>query len=212
MAPMFEILLFAVLSGYFFYRLWSILGTRIDDDGPSVIEGESREIKDFDIHNMNENPKQQTISPEIMEKCQEITTVLPDFNIEQFIDGASMAFQMVLEAFRDNKGDILKNLLEQNVYKEFMDAIKDRKDRGQTIDLDVGQIKRTFIDNIDVLKDSILITVTFISEQMFATHNKEGLIVDNPSKLYIEMTDTWTFKKIIPSKDSLWKVSETRTS
>lgn len=211
MLVLLEILIFAALSGYLFYRLWTILGTKVEMEGDNI-NAENPDIYSFGIEPSEEQGPLQNreISPEAADKVLLLQEKIPLFTTNSFLDKAEKAFPFILKAYAEGDKKTLKALLSVDVYKQFSQSIKEREERLEKIEIDVKNIRKMTIQNIKIENQSISLTVEFISEQMFATYNQEGLIFDNPAKLYLDITDIWTFTKDLGTETPVWLLSETR--
>ena len=119
-----------------------------------------------------------------------------DFDHNQFLDGAKIAFETIINAF--NKGDkkTLKPLLTKEVFQSFEEAISKNsinKDY-QFYSLNIEKIEDVIFES-----GNIKICVKFISEQF--KNDDENTI--------LKKEDTWTFEKPINSKNPNWLLSST---
>ena len=137
--------------------------------------------------------------PELNDNIAELSKayeILDNFDHKNFIDGAKLAFETIINSF--NKGDkkTLKRLLTKEVYLVFEKEIN-----NNNIDLN-SQLFSLNIEKIDsvVVKNGIIkIGIKFISE-----HFK-----NNDETTVTKKQDLWTFEKPTNSKDPNWLLSST---
>jgi len=102
---------------------------------------------------------------------------------------------------------LLDSLLTQNIYDEFNDSIKVRKDKQQTLEYILIKVENLEIQDISITKNIAKIKVsihtmnnTFVSEII----NDEK--VNKHSTANIK--EIWTFDKNLKSSDPNWKICE----
>lgn len=215
---MVEVLLFAVLSVYLFYRLWSVLGTRTGNEKQRQwVKPEETENDNIIVmpQRKNNNQTEEKNADEIsvtkysnQEKL--IKQYIADFTIERFERGARNAFQTVIKAFADSNTDKLINLVGEKVYKSFEKAIQTRQKQGKTLTIEIKNIESEVTD-VNVDKEQAKILVRFISDQLITTKDKTGQIIENADGLTNRMVDIWTFAKELTGKGSIWLLIKTES-
>ena len=137
--------------------------------------------------------------PELEDKISQLKIAydtISDFDHKIFLEGAKNAFETIIYAF--NKGDkkTLKKLVTKSVFKSFEEAIdaKNINPDYQFYSLNIESIEKVFVE-----ENHIKICIKFISEQF--KNNDENTVV--------KKQDSWTFEKIIKSKDPNWLLSST---
>lgn len=212
MSQSFEILFFALIAGYLFYRLWSVLGQT--PEAPPERSTSQADIIDI-THAVNP-PSRDTSSvmdllkPAAAKGFDTLRSHQPEFQLEEFLRGAMSAFRMVIQAFAQGDRQTLRQLLDDTVYQQFSKALDNREKKYETMESQVDELQIERIDDIQVDQKDVHITVRFKSLQMLATINHEGIIVDNPARLSVPMIDIWTFRRNINATDPNWALSATR--
>lgn len=226
---MLEILFFAILSGYLFFRLWSVLGERtgfektFDRKSDSMVDvtpqSPSKDTSDNIIHlpprdsTSHEGRKYQpTINTTGFEDALEkIQSEDPTFKLEDFLDKASAAFELITISFAEGDKNTLQQLLTKKAYDQFENVIDQRRHNGAHISNDIVGPIYSKIENITVKGSTALITLIFTSDQRYITYDTNGKILDNPEKITIKMTSAWTFERDVKnSGDYTWYLSQTR--
>ncbi|MBT4890559.1 MAG: Tim44 domain-containing protein [Rhodospirillales bacterium] len=131
------------------------------------------------------------------------------FDAAQFVEGASMAFEMILNAYAAGDTQTLKNLLSSEVYGNFSQAIKDREQAGEVLEDTLVEIKRADYLEAYVEARQAFVTVKFVSDQVNVTRDENGDVVDGNANEIITVTDIWTFSRDTRSRDPNWALVAT---
>lgn len=131
------------------------------------------------------------------------------FSARSFIDGAKVAYEMVVTAFAQGDRQSLKNLLSRDVYEGFARAIDDREKAGNILESRFVGIDKADFTAADLKGKRASITVRFIAEFISATLNKAGEVIEGDNKQVREITDVWTFERDTGSRDPNWKLVAT---
>jgi predicted lipid-binding transport protein (Tim44 family) len=215
---MVEVLVFAVLSVYLFYRLWSVLGTRTGNEKQRQwVKPEATENDNIIVmpQRKNNNQTEEKNADEISvakysDQEKLIKQYIADFTIARFEKGARNAFETVIKAFADSNTDKLINLVGEKVYKSFEKAIQTRQKQGNTLTIEINNIESEIID-VSVDAEQAKILVRFISDQLITTKDKAGEIIENVDGLTNRMVDVWTFAKELTSKGPVWLLIKTES-
>ena len=212
-----EIIVFAILSLYLFFRLWSVLGTRTGNEKKrDHFNIKNEEVSDDNVvvfskrANNTMQTEQSDFSSLVTNQINKLIKLDSGFDPITFLRGAQAAFQTIIKAYTEANHRALKNLLSDSVYEQFATAIEDREKKNLRQETEIEDISAEIL-NIDILEDRAQITIRFKSQQMVATFNESGESFDNPSRLHVPMIDVWTFEKKFNSKSSIWLLIRTRT-
>ena len=135
----------------------------------------------------------------------------PTFEPESFIDGAKMAYEMVVTAFAEGDRRTLRQLLSRDVYDGFVSAISDREEREETIEFKFVGVDKANLTEAAVRGGTEQVTVRFVSELISVTRDKENRIVDGDPGKVSEVTDIWTFAREVGARDPNWKLVATES-
>lgn len=135
-----------------------------------------------------------------------------NFSTATFLDGAQSAFEMIVNAFAAGDGKTLNMLLSTDVYENFAGAIRSRELAHNTLETTLVGIKSADIIEAELKGRDAVVTVKFISEQINATLDENGNVIDGDSNAVNEVTDIWTFSRDTSSSDPNWKLVSTRSS
>jgi predicted lipid-binding transport protein (Tim44 family) len=142
----------------------------------------------------------------------EILRIEPAFDVREFIEGAKMAYEMIVTAFAQGDRKALKNLLAREVYEGFERAIADREKRGEKAETTLVSIDRADIENVEVKSRVAQITVRFVSKLITATRDAQGNVIDGSPEAVVDVTDVWTFARTIGARDPNWQLVATESA
>ena len=131
------------------------------------------------------------------------------FDVKHFIAGARAAYEMIVLAYAEGDRRTLKNLLAREVYDGFEAAIRERENKGETVESRFVAIDKSDIAGVELRGRTAQITVRFVSQLISVTRNKAGNAIEgNPEKV-TDVTDVWTFARDLSSRDPNWKLVAT---
>jgi predicted lipid-binding transport protein (Tim44 family) len=138
-----------------------------------------------------------------------IKDIDPAFEPKSFVDGAKMAYEMIVMAYADGDRKTLKNLLSREVYDGFVAAIADREGRSEKIQSSFVGIDKADIVSAETKNGEAHITLRIVSELISATRDKAGEVIDGDPETVAEVKDVWTFARDTRSRDPNWKLVAT---
>lgn len=133
----------------------------------------------------------------------------PSFEPRGFVDGAKMAYEMIVIAYADGDRKTLKNLLSREVYDGFVNAIGEREQRAEKIQSSFVGIDKADIVSAEMKGSEAHITLRVVSELISATRNKAGEVIDGDPETVAEVKDVWTFSRDTRTRDPNWKLVAT---
>ncbi|HSM40663.1 MAG TPA: Tim44/TimA family putative adaptor protein [Afifellaceae bacterium] len=145
----------------------------------------------------------------LFEGLKDIAAHDRSFDPEGFLNGARLAYEMIVTAFAEGNKTQLKSLLEPDVYDGFVAAIKDRAQRGERIDSTFVGIESAKLTDAEVDGSTARLSVRFVSELISATRNKAGAVIDGDPDASQTVRDVWTFTRDLKSRDPNWKLAAT---
>jgi len=131
------------------------------------------------------------------------------FEPKGFVEGAKMAYEMIVMAYADGDRKTLKNLLSREVYDGFINAIGEREQRAEKIQSSFVGIDKADIVSAEMKGSEAHITLRVVSELISATRNKAGEVIDGDPETVAEVKDVWTFARDSRSRDPNWKLVAT---
>lgn len=145
---------------------------------------------------------------------EQLRTVLradQTFEPKEFLNGARMAYEMIVTAFADGDRKALKGLLSKDVFDGFNVAITEREKAGETMKSTFVGIEKAEIVQASVKDTEVQITVRILSQLISATFDKDGKVVDGDAENVSDVNDLWTFARDSRSRDPNWKLIATES-
>ncbi|MDW6024498.1 Tim44/TimA family putative adaptor protein [Mesorhizobium sp. BAC0120] len=229
----FGTIFFLIAAVVIFFQLRNVLGRRTGNERPPFdpyTAARSREKKDAapatsGTENVVSLPKKR--SPGADEDAYKVidTVAKPgtdlnrglraikdadqSFDPKGFVDGAKMAYEMIVMAYADGDRKTLKNLLSKEVYDGFVSAISERESRSEKIQSSFVGIDKAEIVSAEMKGSEAHITLRIVSELISATRNGAGEVIDGDPETVAEVKDVWTFARDTRSRDPNWKLVAT---
>lgn len=226
----FDIIFFAILAAAIFFKLFSVLG-KTDDTPPPVKRDDVATGKKEDekapagmtVHaqpKLAKGAKSARTAPKIpvepvytdthiVEGLNAIKLRDAQFSAGVFLEGAKMAFEMVLKALQDGDKATLKNLLSAEVYKDFARELEVREKSGHFPEVTLVSTKRADIVEAGLDKNCARVSVEFVSEQIHIVRDAERKIIEGDPSDVIEIKDIWVFERDVRSTNPNWTIVET---
>jgi len=145
----------------------------------------------------------------VAEGLDAIARLEPGFDAPGFIEGAKMAYEMIVTAFAQGDRKTLKNLLSRDVYEGFERAIGERERRGDKAETTFVSINRAEIENVEVKGRVGQVTVRFLSKLITATRDASGKVIEGDPEAVVDVTDVWTFARPLGTRDPNWQLVAT---
>jgi predicted lipid-binding transport protein (Tim44 family) len=133
----------------------------------------------------------------------------PSFEPIEFLNGAKMAYEMIVTAFADGDRKALKTLLSKEVHDGFVGAIGEREMRGEKVQSNFVGISKIDFADADVKGSEAQITLKIVSQLISATFDKDGNLIDGSTENVSDVKDVWTFARDTRSRDPNWKLVAT---
>ncbi|MEM8986699.1 MAG: Tim44/TimA family putative adaptor protein [Pseudomonadota bacterium] len=214
----FEILLLAGVAGFILYRLYTVLGERTGHEHPpekSAEQGFQTEGNVVRLPGAEETPPPAAPSAATNALAEQIPA-LGDiaakdtaFDVDQFIDGARMAYEMIVEAFAAGDKNALGDLLSRDVYTAFEGAIDGRVARDEKALLTFIGLEKAEIVDARLDGEEAHLTVLFASNQIRFTETAGGHVVSGDRNRIELVKDRWTFARNLSDHNPNWRLSAT---
>ena len=185
-----DIILLAMIAGFIFLRLRGILGKRSGFDGktPTQFQEVLKTVKHDQPKKVNEN--------------------FDDEAQKEFIKGAKIAYETVITDFSDNDNKITtsKPLLNNDIYNQFNDALKERSSRGHFAEITFIGVNSATIKEHKRIGKILNVTVDFIAEVITCIKDKDKNIVSGDPEKIKKIYDTWVFSRDTTSPNPNWQL------
>jgi len=191
-----DIILLAMIAGFIFLRLRGILGKRTGFEG--------KVPKQFDrILKKEAITKQPT----------KINETFNENDQKEFLKGAKIAYETIITDFSDNDNKITtsKPLLNNEIYNQFNEALKERSARGHYAEITFIGINSATIKEYKKLGKIINVTVEFIAEIITCIKDKDKKIISGDPEKIKKIYDTWVFSRDTTSANPNWQLVNTLT-
>ena len=132
------------------------------------------------------------------------------FNEEDFLMGAKMAFNAVVDAFANGNKETLKPLVSRKVFDSFANEIQKWEENGEKMEFSLIAINSSKILSKNDSKKPTRITVELLTEQMNVLRDRNGAVLEGDPIQISVVKDTWTFQKEIGLRSS-WIVVATKS-
>lgn len=229
-----DIIFFAMIAIFLVLRLRGALGRRDGNDGQNFRDmfkqepPENESAQENNVVNLAERNTNAGLADDVeVEAADDVDAALddsplavgyaqirrydPNFNEEDFMVGARVAFEMILKGYASGDTDTLRALLSNEVYSNFAKAIQDREQAGHVMEDTLVGIMKSELVEIFMEGKIANVTVKFISEQVNAVRDENGDVVEGDPETVATVTDFWTFSHDTNSSDPNWTLVATRS-
>jgi len=218
-----DILFFAAVAAFIAFRLRSVLGRKTGHERqrPTPVATPRRSEARVDVPKRAEAPSSLSSAeeplvtdaqdPGLKAGLTQIRLADPSFDLTGFLEGARVAFGMIVEAFAKGDSAALRPLLAEYVYASFKAAIDERDSQGQQLTTELVSVKAAELAAAEMRGTLARLTVRFASEQINVTRDAEGQVIEGDPATTQDVVDLWTFQRDTRSRDPNWLLVETRT-
>ena len=194
-----DILILAIIAGIVLLRLRSVLGRRTGH------EKTDKTSYNYETPQQSSEEKVVTIEPTVSSGSREDGW----FDKDDFLRGASNAYETIVTNFENGNKDALKPLLSNEVLNSFTSVIDERNSKNETVEFNFIGIEKSEIVHKDLKKNPMEVTVRFISEMITCIKNSKDEVISGSLNQVQKITDVWTFEKIKDKKTSNWLLTAT---
>ena len=185
-----DIILLAMIAGFIFLRLKGILGRRTGFEGksPAQFKEVLKNIKAEQAAKPKEN--------------------FDDEAQKEFLKGAKIAYETVITDFSDNDNKIIasKPLLNNEIYNQFNQALKERTSRGHFAEITFIGVNSATIKEHKKIGKILNVTVNFIAEVITCIKDKDQKIISGDPEKIKKIYDTWVFSRDTTSTNPNWQL------
>jgi predicted lipid-binding transport protein (Tim44 family) len=217
----FDIILFAMIAAFLVLRLRSVLGKRTGNE-------RRRDLFPRRPAPIPEKPSADKVAiPDTADKVTPVSAIAakssdtldegvsrirradPAFDPAHFLEGAKLAFEMIVTAFAKGDKAALRPLLSDEVFGPFAQTIDERAAAKETVETRDLKLDEAEIVEADMAGRTARVTVKLVSHQLSVTLAMDGSIVDGDPDHPVEKTDYWTFARDTRSSDPNWSLVAT---
>jgi predicted lipid-binding transport protein (Tim44 family) len=223
--PHLDIVLIAIVAGFVFYRLISVLGRRTGHErqrfnpyaAPKSEPGQGEEgvVTTPAAAKARRHQRRAEVAPQgspLARGLAAIQSADRQFDAGSFLAGARMAYEMIVTAFAKADRATLKDLLSEEVYRDFDSAITAREAKAETLDQRFIGLRSAEIASASLSGRLAQIGVRFVSEITSCLKNAEGAVIEGDPTSVHEVRDLWVFARDTRSSDPNWKLVATQSA
>ena len=190
-----DIILLAMIAGFIFLRLRGILGKRTGFEGKNASSFE-KVLKDVKINKVSKT------NDNFDEEAQ-----------KEFLKGAKIAYETIIIDFSDNDNKLTtsKTLLNNEIFNQFNNALKERSSRGHFAEITFIGVNSAIIKEHKKIGKILNVTVDFIAEVITCIRDKEKKIISGDPEKIKKIYDTWVFSRDTSSNNPNWQLVNTLT-
>ena len=185
-----DIILLAMIAGFIFLRLRGILGKRTGFEGkaPSQLKEVLKKVN--------------------QEQTKKINEKFDDKAQNEFLKGAKIAYETVITDFSDNDNKITtsRSLLNNEIYNQFNQALKERSSKGHYAEITFIGVNSATIKEHKKIGNILNVTVDFIAEVITCIRDKDKKIVSGDPEKIKKIYDTWVFSRDTTSPNPNWQL------
>jgi predicted lipid-binding transport protein (Tim44 family) len=229
-------LFFLIVAALIFLNLRSVLGKRTGSEKPPFdpytrdqrsVDTQSQPADDGKVITLPRRDQQQApmetsnryqviddfvpAGTDLNDKLRRVYDVDPTFEPRQFVDGAKVAYEMIVQGFAEGDRKSLKTLLSSEVYQGFDQAIGAREKAGHTVKSTFVGIEKAEISDARLDGSEVTIVMRVVSQLISATYDAAGEVVEGNADSVAEVIDSWSFARDTRSRDPNWKLVQTQS-
>ena len=185
-----DIILLAMIAGFIFLRLRGILGKRTGFEGkaPTQLKEVLKKVNQEGTKKINENFDEEAK--------------------KEFLKGAKIAYETVITDFSDNDNKITTSrpLLNNEIFNQFNQALKERSSRGHFAEITFIGVNSAIIKEHKKVGNILNVTVDFIAEIITCSRDRDKKIISGDPEKIKKIYDTWVFSRDTTSLNPNWQL------
>jgi predicted lipid-binding transport protein (Tim44 family) len=190
-----DLILLAMIAGFIILRLRNVLGRKTGHQGKVVSDFSEKKFEEF----------KKTI------KSKKQPTEFDTNQRKQFLKGAEIAYETIINSFAKGDKKNLKDLVTEEMNKNFESAIEERNSKNIKSELTFIGIKSSTIEKFEKTAEALFFTVKFISEIISFKKDKDNNVIEGDPNKIKTVIDRWKFTRKISSMNPNWYLAETKT-
>jgi predicted lipid-binding transport protein (Tim44 family) len=190
-----DLILLAMIAGFIILRLRNVLGRKTGHEGKVVSNLSEKKFEEF----------KKTI------KLKKQPTEFDTNQKKQFLKGAEIAYETIINSFAKGDKKSLKDLVTEEMNKNFESAIEERNSKNIKSELTFIGIKSSTIEKFEKTAEALFFTVKFISEIISFKKDKDNNVIEGDPNKIKTVIDRWKFTRKISSMNPNWYLAETKT-
>lgn len=148
-------------------------------------------------------------APELEARFKAMNAVDAEFSPDEFLQGAKLAFEMVVKAFSTHDRETLGMLLDPAIFANFEAVLQHQETLRQRRDTTLVAITESRITKAELRGKVAEITVAFTSEQIHLVRDESGNIIEGDPGVIETVVDEWNFTRDLGSTSPNWLITGT---
>jgi predicted lipid-binding transport protein (Tim44 family) len=211
------IIIFGLAALFLGLRLYSVLGKRTGHEQSFAAPEDKLAPPRPGANPADENRERGTVAEPVPTLADEeaaqglraIAAADRSFTPDSFIEGASGAYRMILEAYWQGRLDDIAPFVAPDVLEAFTEAAAARETAGEILDNRLITIERAVISAASLENGTARITVRFDADIAAVTKDKDGKVIAGSLTDAVPTHDAWTFGREVRSADPNWVLIDT---
>jgi len=191
-----DLILLAMIAGFIILRLRNVLGRKTGHEGKVVSNLSEKKFEEF----------------KKIIKLKKQPTEFDTNQKKQFLKGAEIAYETIINSFAKGDKKNLKDLVTEEMNKNFESAIEERNSKNIKSELTFIGIKSSTIEKFEKTAEALFFTVKFISEIISFKKDKDNNVIEGDPNKIKTVIDRWKFTRKISSMNPNWYLAETKTN
>jgi len=209
------IVILALVALFVGLRLYSVLGERTGHEQPILKAADPDARIEQPQVNAQREPASITDNgdlaylPTAGPGVRQILAADPQFDVARFLEGASGAYRMILEAYWKGELETIRPHTDGHIYDTFAAAVEQRTKDGYTLANRLVSVDPPVIVEAGLENNAAEVTVRFEADIAAVTRNAEGEVVAGSMSDAVQTRERWTFRRDLKSRDPNWLLIET---
>lgn len=213
---MLGIVLLAMVAAFLALRLYSVLGKRTGHEQP-LARVEDRPVAPVatpveEARTVAVNQPSSVFEANAATGVRSIVAADPQFDVGRFVEGATAAYRLILEAYWRGDEGALVGLTSDDVRSSFAESIVDRREAGHVLDNRLVNIEQASISEASLNGRVARVTVRFDADIAAITRDSDGIVIAGSMTDAVPTHDVWTFERTVRSDDPNWILVDTDQS
>ena len=216
---MIQLLVLAGIAVFLILRLKNVLGTREGFEKPPMpapgsVDPAERNRQNFEVieggvdHDIVDHVDEDSDAAKALTQMKRVD---PTFSVNEFLQGARGAYEMILMGFERGEMDEIEPFLSDDVKDAFAEVFKQREEKGLIVEASFVGVRETSLNDAqfdDTTKEAE-VTVKFIGELTSVVRDSAGDIIEGDPNAIKRQKDVWTFGRNMGSDDPNWQLVAT---
>lgn len=206
---MYDVILYAAIATIVCVMLYSVLGKSVgrgpedDADLPGFITGKEDAAPKF-VAPVYDGPN--------IPGLDGVLKLDGAFSPMEFLDGARVAYPMILDAYADGDKAQLQPLLTADVYDVYAQAIDEREAKNLRQITDLARLIKAELVSAQTSGKQMRLSVRYTAELASALVDENGETIEGDQDTLASINEIWTYTRKAGSADPNWKLADVEPS